>query len=327
MKRTLFKRIKAALFPGTYKLKAIDKALFNITKALNENFGSVNLNTSTLKHEKIDNVKLNAFTLNKLNKNYCHFLDNLKIDNSQTDSFFLYKLIENCNFYSHCANLENPVIVTVAIGSEYQTIVHPGLEKLKRYCQLHSYSIFILNDARRFDRELNWIKLAALDYVMNQGFRHVMWLDADTVITNPDIVIEPFFKRLEEGGKSILIGLEVNYFNCGVCFLLNNGIIRNLLHLIWENGSFTEFYLYEQDSLVDLCNRYSEVQSLIDMENNLRLFNSFPPDYFPLHLHSGQKNIPWPNRMLWQPNDFIIHLAGLARPQLKKAILEYANLP
>jgi len=137
------------------------------------------------------------------------------------------------------------------------------------------------------------------------------------MVTNPRISIEPFFARLEAEQRPILVTEDEEAINFGVFWTVNSDAAVRLLDLIWLNDSDVHHPLLEQQSLKLLMAGSSAVHSIVAIEPNPKLFNSFPAERQRVHIARTDQ--------IWSPGDFICHFAGMGGDYRSRCINEYAE--
>lgn len=151
------------------------------------------------------------------------------------------------------------------------------------YCRKWGYDFRICttgfdDSSSELQNKLSFIKDALNDY------EWVLWTDADAMITNPNISLEPFLESKEE-----LVIAQDNYgkLNTGVFFL--------------RDSAFAQYFL---DEVLRKKNPKPDIRELsnghIRIESGKR-FNSF---YGNENCSDGS---PYPESLQWKPGDFIAH--------------------
>lgn len=207
-------------------------------------------------------------------------------------------------------DLSKPTLVMVCIGDEYAKTVELGTRTKQEYCKLHGYNLAILESVPyRYDRPPAWLKIPLLFRLMQTGHHRLFYLDADSLITNPKISLEPFFDRLEKMDRHMLIAEDVFNLNTGAFFLRKTWQALTLLDLIYETDADVDNSLWEQQALIELIEQNPVVRSLLHIEASSRQFNSMPFDERASGLPSDC------SAYAWQPGDFLCHFAGTKDPQ------------
>ncbi|MDE1170989.1 MAG: hypothetical protein PW734_07255 [Verrucomicrobium sp.] len=210
------------------------------------------------------------------------------------------------------------VVCTVAVGEEYREKVAPCLESHRRYCRDHGYDYIDMEmEPNWVHRPLSWYKLPLLFRLMQAGYERLLVIDADAMITNPSVRLEPFFERLDAEGKAMLAAEEDGGVNCGVFFLRKCPQAVRLLDLMWLHDMDVRHGHWEQRALRELLNNYRAVHDVLAVADG-RAFNSFPPERVESFSEAFDQ------RNSWQPGDFICHFSGIRGDRLPELIRQYA---
>jgi hypothetical protein len=217
-----------------------------------------------------------------------------------------------------------PVLCMVCIGKAYGQAVEIGTRTKVDYCKRHGYSMVILEAAPlHFDRPITWLRIPLIFSLMEMGHNHVFYLDADTLITNQDVGLEPFFARLEKAERHLMIAEDILSLNTGSFFVRKTWQSLTLLDLIYENDAHLDHYWWEQQALIELTEQHQVVRSLLYLETDARQFNSVPLDFLNLPLSEAERTA-----YSWQPGDFVCHFAGLRNTSmLQEKMGEIHGLP
>ena len=145
----------------------------------------------------------------KLNRNYSNQLANLASSEEThpwTVDDELRGIAKNLKPELYRANPNAPTICTVALGNEYQNVVAPSLRTTQEYCARHQYNYLLLTECPPdLYRPYAWAKICLLFHALEHGYKNIMWLDADALITNVGVKLESFLTTLERTEKSMLI--------------------------------------------------------------------------------------------------------------------------
>ena len=151
--------------------------------------------------------------------------------------------------------------------------------------------------------------------LLSAGYRQVLYVDADAMITNHDFDIESQFSRLATSGKGFLVAQDIVGVNMGVIFAINRPNVQRALDMIWTCDMDIHHSAWEQYATDILMNTYPEFGDVFLVEPEQRLFNSFPAQ--------RKEYIPTDDTVLWQPGDFICHFAGIRAPHLNTLTHEF----
>ena len=220
-------------------------------------------------------------------------------------------------------DLSKPILAMVCTGENYARLVEIGTRTKSDYCRRHGYNMAIVEEQiYRYNRHAAWLKIPLVFRLMQIGYERIFYVDADSVITNPEVSAQEFFDRLEAAGRHLMLAEDICSLNTGVFFMRNTWQSCVLLDLIyeWEAGDGH----WEQGALIGLIEQNPIVKSLLYLEPDSRRFHSMPFDR-PLSLGLPSDCSPY----AWQPGDFICHFAGPRNKQYlankMKRILETAG--
>jgi hypothetical protein len=214
------------------------------------------------------------------------------------------------------------------VGENYTRAVEPATRTKVDYCRKHGYNFAVLDaPPRLFGRPLSWLKIPLIFHLLQAGHQAVFALDADALVTNPEIALEPFFSRLEKSGRHLMIAEDFQMINAGSFFIRQTWQSLTLLALIFETDAEIGHHWWENQALVALLEENPDVRSLIQLELDSRQFNSMimEGDLAP----ESEKELAAHG---WRPGDFICHLAGFRDPlklqaRMLKVLDENAGAP
>jgi hypothetical protein len=188
----------------------------------------------------------------------------------------------------------------------YKKVFDMTLKSKIDYCDKHNYDFLAI---RRFPCGIKDIGKMRLIYCLDlaQRWETVLWIDADSIITNSSISVEQMglgdccFYASPDYGQWALSG---GYVNTG------NFIIKNTSRL-------KEFYY----TFINIINSFDNEQSMINHILKTPIGSSFIQILENKYLGSQPKwandmrtilyNVPVDNPRSWVNSDFIAHLAGL----------------
>ena len=227
-------------------------------------------------------------------------------------------LIKNLNISWPVKSSSDIVICTVALGAEYRDIVSPCLDSHKTYAQLHGYQYAVLESGPVSpDRPYSWMKLPLILRLLQDGAKRVLYIDADAMITNTEISLEPFFSKFEDRADIFVAQEAGGRINCGVMFIANTSGARRILDLTWLYDVDVDHPTWEQNALTTLMDDLHEVRLRILIEPRPKSFNSFPVER-RLIIHTNDEGI-------WTAGDFICHFACIRSSALEQMVRAYAK--
>jgi len=208
-------------------------------------------------------------------------------------------------------------IVTFCVGADYKRGVAPGLQSKRDYAKRHGYT-FIEGGEEWWDRTrpIPWSKfpflLAQLD-----NYDFVFCSDADVLITNPALRLEDHVLPLLPADKDLLWTFDA-------CGHYNNGHMLVRGRSAWARDFFTR------------CSAQTDLLYHVWWDNAamIRLFETVKLDKekietcrehwkFNSYLFGPTDKADDTTTRLYQPGDFLIHLAGVYDPWNMYRVMRY----
>jgi len=189
-------------------------------------------------------------------------------------------------------------VCSLSCGEEYKKIVNYGRLNKINYCKRHNY-VFI-EDEKYIDqsRDLPWSKIPLLRQYLSQ-YDYILWLDADTYITNPAISIQDMIEKM---GNNLIMYQKDPFIwvNTGFILFKNDTFCHTFLEECYKH---TDQICWEQGA-IDLLYRmnWNGSQSRIKILEHSEGFNQY-----------------WHT---WNPENFLIHFPGCHEPELKTDALD-----
>lgn len=209
-------------------------------------------------------------------------------------------------------------LCTVALGDKYRASVELCIETQAIFAGKRGYTHAVLEDWTIVrERPPAWMRLPLIVKLLNAGYKHVVYIDADAMVTNYASDFSDAIRRLNDTETCICITEDEGGLNSGVMIIRNSQETLALLQLIWLYDADLENPTWEQNALKFLAENYPEVRRHILIEANPRAFNSFPIER--RIFHDTQL------RNLWSSGDFICHFSGIRKPHLESFIKRYAR--
>jgi hypothetical protein len=156
------------------------------------------------------------------------------------------------------------------------------------------------------DTHPGWQKIALLREFLPR-YDAVLWLDADTLVTGPDVVIEDLTIETRRPGDPEVFWVSRDHSHCSDAdfphhFCTGNFLLENapaayrLLDLVEARAHWANTQLWEQSAMQEEHRENPDLRPLVKVLDR-RVLNSVP---FP--------ELPEP----WQPGDFLCHFSGIA---------------
>jgi len=216
---------------------------------------------------------------------------------------FLWLLI--VPFFACASNI---VVVTMAIGEDYQELVESGIRNKRDYCKKQGYDFVYENRQLDLSRPIPWTKIPLiLDTMEKTDAEWIFWSDADSVVMNPAFRLEEFIDEEYDIIGSSDPGPPIN---TGQFFIRNCPWSRDFLKKVYSHTECIHHHWWENQAFI------VEMETNPDLQKKLkivpqRLFNSYP-------YNLGIK-------VRYQKGDFIIHFPSYRGDALKNAMEEYAS--
>lgn len=141
-------------------------------------------------------------------------------------------------------------ILSLAIGEEYKKSVELCQKSKKMYCDKNNYDY--IEDSSVYDstRHPAWSKvLLILKYL--SFYDYVVWMDADIIIMNDSLKLEPYIDQ-----QDFILCIDPGLLrNTGLLFVKNTKYAYDLLTTVYNEGSFKNEPLWEQSCFNDLYNK------------------------------------------------------------------------
>lgn len=213
---------------------------------------------------------------------------------------------------------DGTVVCTVAIGTEFRKRVELCLDSHRNFASGRNITLCVLDEPPPYmGRPPAWMKIPLIAKLLLAGYKRILFIDADAMVTNPDFRIEDIFEELENTNRPILVTEDEDGINSGVMLIQNISAAYRLLDLIWLNDSDIHNGTWEQNSLKVLMDASNEIRSLVAIESKPKTINSFPVERRLFH--------PTRTDQIWSLGDFICHFSGLRSPHLERYISNYAT--
>lgn len=233
-------------------------------------------------------------------------------------SYSLSRVVDRVSLKLSETTTANTVICTVAIGDQFRSQIQPCLDSQSNFARRNSVAYCVLDQPPGHKgRPPAWMKIPLIVKLLQAGYKRVLFIDADAMVTNQAFDIDNLFVRLEGTQRPILVTEDEDGVNTGVMFIQNIDAAFRLLDLIWLNDTDIENGTWEQQSLNFLMGISNSVKSSILIEPNQKQINSFPVErrlFFVTH-----------DNQIWSSGDFICHFSGIRSPYLQRYISDYST--
>ena len=203
-------------------------------------------------------------------------------------------------------------ILTLAIGADYRKSLKKALESKRLYAEKHGYT-YIQGGEEYWDRHrpIAWSKVGFLLNTLNKlPDGALVWLsDADVLITNPSLKIEDHVLPLLLSSKDLLFIYDAcHHLNSGNLLLRNSRWLRDYWERVNRRTDCTYHIWWENMAMIKELEENKEDQEKIQITNEHKKFNAYL---------MGKEGEP-----LWEPNDFLVHFAGVYNPEKMESLIE-----
>jgi galactosyl transferase GMA12/MNN10 family len=203
-------------------------------------------------------------------------------------------------------------IITLAIGEDYRKSLKKALESKRNYAEKHGYKYFEFGE-EQWDRTrpIAWSKVPIILKVLNslpEG--SLVWQsDADVMITNQALRIEDHVQPLLPSEKDMLLTYDAcHHINSGNILMRNTQWCRDFWRRVNERTDCTYHIWWENMAMIHLLEENPEDKKKIEISNQHKRFNAYV---------MGMEGEP-----LWEPGDFLVHFAGIYKPEKMKTLIE-----
>lgn len=193
-------------------------------------------------------------------------------------------------------------VLTMYHGDKFKNDTNYGKLTLVNYCARHGYDL--IEDALMVnvhDREIQWTKILIISkYLQNKTYDYLVWIDADTIILNPEKTLESFIERLMNG-KDIMYSKDFGgWVNNGVIFIKN---CQNSIEFFNESWNHTKEICREQGAMDMLWRtNWNNCQSWIEITQDQTEYNPVWFEYkygiFLMHFPGAGEPNRLPNSLL-----------------------------
>jgi len=190
-------------------------------------------------------------------------------------------------------------ICTLHYGEKYKETVKYGIRNKQMYCKYHNYPLIDDESVMDLSRKLVWSKIKLLQKYLNK-YDYLVWIDADTYITNFDISVSDLVKTM----SPYVMMYErdpYGWVNDGFMVLKNHPFCHAIL---------SECYLH----LDQICDEQGSLDYLYrtNWKRAQHYINVIP--------HNTGYNQYW---FSWVQGNFLIHFPGCHEPELKKDTMDF----
>jgi len=203
-------------------------------------------------------------------------------------------------------------ILTLAIGADYRKSLKKALESKQLYAEKHGYT-YVQGGEEYWDRHrpIAWSKVGfLLSFLNTLPDGSLIWLsDADVLITNVTLKLEDHVLPLLPQNKDLLfIHDACHHLNSGNLLMRNSKWLRDYWRRVNERTDCTYHIWWENMAMIKELEENKGDQLKIQVTNQHKKFNAYL---------MGKEGEP-----LWEPNDFLVHFAGVYNPGKMESLIE-----
>ena len=202
-------------------------------------------------------------------------------------------------------------IITLAIGADYKKGLKKALESKRKYAEKHGYKYIEANEeAWDRTRPVAWSKVILLLKILETLPKgELVWLsDADVLITNMDLKVEEHVLPLLPPEKDLLFIYDAcHHLNSGNLLMRNSEWLRDYWVRVNQRTEFTYHIWWENMAMIKIMEENKEDQKKIQVTNQHKRFNAYI--------------MGLPNEPLWEQGDFLVHFAGIYKPEKMEGLI------
>jgi hypothetical protein len=198
------------------------------------------------------------------------------------------------------------------IGADYKKSLVSCLQSKAEYAKKHGYT-YIEGGEKSWDRKrpIAWSKIPfLLDICSRLPEGALIWQsDADVYITNPELSFETHALPLLPNNKDFLLTLDAcGHINDGNIIFRNTAWSRDFWRRVYEQTQYMYHIWWENMAMIKELEENKEDQEKIQITKEHKKFNAYL---------MGKEGEP-----LWEPNDFLVHFAGVYNPEKMESLIE-----
>ena len=203
-------------------------------------------------------------------------------------------------------------ILTLVIGADYRKSLAKALESKRKYAQKHGYT-YIQAGEESWDRfrPISWSKVPLLIKTLS-GLSEdaLLWIsDADVLITNLDLRLEDHVLPLLPAEKDLLLVNDAcNHLNGGNIVMRNTKWTRDYWRRVDARDDCTYHIWWESMAIIKLLEENTSDREKVQITNQHKRINAYV--------------MGLPDQPLWSPGDFLVHFAGVYKPEKMSALID-----
>ena len=203
-------------------------------------------------------------------------------------------------------------ILTLAIGVDYRKSLAKALNSKRIYAEKHSYT-YVQGGEEWWDRTrpIAWSKVAFLiDQLHRLPEGSLVWLsDADVLLTNLTLTLEDHVMPLLPATKDMLMFYDAcKHLNSGNILMRNTAWTRDFWRRVNERTDCTYHIWWENMAIVRILEENPSDRDHVECSSEHKRCNGYV--------------MGLPGEPLWEPGDFLVHFAGVYKPETMAALIE-----
>eukprot|EP00208_Stichococcus_sp_RCC1054_P004603 CAMPEP_0206136108 /NCGR_PEP_ID=MMETSP1473-20131121/1342_1 /ASSEMBLY_ACC=CAM_ASM_001109 /TAXON_ID=1461547 /ORGANISM="Stichococcus sp, Strain RCC1054" /LENGTH=303 /DNA_ID=CAMNT_0053528387 /DNA_START=420 /DNA_END=1331 /DNA_ORIENTATION=+ len=207
-------------------------------------------------------------------------------------------------------------------GRNFEGVLGLTRDNKVHYAEMHGYTYEDASALVSDERPASWSKILAVQHYLKDA-DWVMWLDADTIVTNPEIRLESLLPR-SSSGPDFIITVDGGGYNAGIWLLRRSQWSQDFLQRWWDMKAYVrgpgDTKSGDNDALKALLDGERKAGRHVGIAPQCA-FNSY---VWRSRLRDWWRLVYMPHTILlglYRPGDFILHLAGIDD---KRVYLEHA---
>lgn len=180
--------------------------------------------------------------------------------------------------------MKNHFEIITAYTENISNISDLSYESMAKYGDKHGipHSRYLLED---LTRAASWYKIPLILSKFDEGAEYVMWIDADTLITNYNFDVRSLLDD-----SNLYICRDINGINCGVMIWKNCQETRDILDKIWSMTDYDDHMWWEQAALMHLYDtNFNNITASVKFIKQ-NVINAYDYNLYGMSFEEGQFN-------------------------------------
>lgn len=205
--------------------------------------------------------------------------------------------------------MSNLTVACLSVGEHYRKLTEIGRESHTNFCLYRNF-IYLDEQNRDSTRPISWSKIILIQKCLpTLQTEFLLYLDADTLITNSEFDFTPYIYKLDHENTDLLLVRDSSALNAGVMLIRNTTRVLDLFQRVWERTNRIRHKWWEQAALIDEYRKNQESRRLISVipKDEHGLLNPTSEEY-------------------WTKDSLLIHFAGLPKHSLIGLFRKYKQI-